>query len=104
LNPSIDISVNVTAEWDGPNGTIFDQIMTEKMSPNNTIIAKLNANAARNDDYTCHATVNPDPESEFINSSTSMTGSATITVGKCYSSLQCYFVWRACLQIACMAW
>ena len=79
LNEKIDISVSVITKWDGPNGTLFNQIMTdhEMMSAS---IAKVNA--ARNGTYTCQATINPNPESEFITSSDSVTGSAIILVGK----------------------
>ena len=82
LNEKIDITVSVIAKWDGPNGTLFNQIMTdhEMMSAS---IAKVNA--ARNGTYTCQATFNPNPDSEFITSSNSVTGSAIISVGKyCY--------------------
>ena len=42
-------------------------------------------NAARSGIYICKATIAPDPESEeFINGSSAMMGSATVTVGKCY--------------------
>lgn len=79
LNEKIDISVSVIAEWDGPNGTLFNQIMTdhEMMLAG---IAKVNA--ARNGTYTCQTTINPNPDSEFITSSNSVIGSAIISVGK----------------------
>ena len=81
LNPNIDISVSITTEWGGPSGTIFNQTTpSEITSTNYTVTADVNA--ARNDTYTCQATVNPNLVSEFIDGSNSTTGSATITVGK----------------------
>ena len=81
LSSNIDISVSITTEWGGPNGTIFNQTTpTEITSTNYTVIAEVNA--ARNDIYSCQASINPNPVSEFIDGSKSMTGSATITIGK----------------------
>ena len=81
LNEKIDISVSVIAKWDGPNGTLFNQIMTD----HEMMLGIAKVNAARNGTYTCQATFNPNPDSEFITSSNSVTGSAIISVGKyCY--------------------
>ena len=93
LNPIIDISVSITTEWGGPNGTIFNQTKpTEITSTNYTVIAEINA--ARNDIYTCQASINPNLESEFIDGSNSTTGSVTITVGKLYIAH-----WMGCFQV-----
>ena len=100
LSPLVDVSVNVTTKWTGPNGTVFNpQTLSQP-----TIISKklytstANVNAARNDNYTCQATISPKHESaEFIIGSDAMMGSATVTVGKYYiiSVLECRLTSRS---------
>ena len=84
MSSQIDVPVNITTVWDGPNGTMFipQSTITEMMPTIYTDIAVVKA--ARNGTYTYQATISPKPESEFITSSNE-TGLATIIVGKCYS-------------------
>ena len=74
LNPAVDVPVNVTTEWSGPERTMFlpNKIVPAVMMNLTTYISTVTVDAARNGSYTCQAT---------ITSGGTTSGSANITVG-----------------------
>ena len=78
LSSSVDVPVNVSTKWSGPQRTMFlpDEIVPAVMVNITTYTSTVTIGAARNGSYTCQATVS---------SGGMMSGSAIITVGACLS-------------------
>ena len=74
LSPAIDVPVNVSTEWSGPERIIFlpHRIVPAVMIDIATYTSTVTIDAARSGSYTCQAT---------ISSGGTMSGSANVTVG-----------------------
>ncbi len=74
LNPAVDVSVNITTEWSGPDRTTFlpHRIVPTDMVNLTTYSSTITVDAARNGSYSCLAA---------IDSGGRMSGSTDITVG-----------------------
>jgi hypothetical protein len=74
LNPAVDVSVNITTEWSGPDRTMFlpNRIVPTDMVNLTTYSSTITVDAARNGSYSCLAA---------IDSGGRMSGSTDITVG-----------------------
>ena len=76
LSPAIDVLVNVSTEWSGPERIMFlpDKLVPAIMMNITTYASTVTIDAARNGSYMCQAT---------ISSGGTMSGSASVTVGMC---------------------
>ena len=76
LSPSVDVPVNISTEWSGPERIMFlpDKLVPAMMMNITAYTSTITIDAARNGTYTCQAT---------ISSGGMMSGSASVTVGMC---------------------
>ena len=83
LDGAIDTGVDVTVLWTGPPGSISpDSPTMDSDTVYESTVAFSSLVTSDSGDYTCTATVSPDPSSEFITESGEGTDTLNIIVGK----------------------
>ena len=93
LDSTLDSSVTVTVVWSASDGVAITNTGRYTVSPVTGSFATYNAtlyisNSMITDsgDYTCNATVSPDPPSPFIVPSEVQSELLSVTIGKIYTS------------------
>ena len=85
LDGAIDTGVDVTVLWTGPPGNISSDNPTATMDSGTvyeSTVTFSSLETSDSGDYTCTATVSPDPSSEFVAESGGRTDTLSIIVGE----------------------
>ena len=88
LNPAVDTTVMVTRTWSGPGSQVISNsshvtvsdILKKSAFIYTTTIEFDPLSATDSGDYECEATVTPDPQSQFVITSTMGSGTLTVIV------------------------